>query len=171
QRIRLPKAGAVIVAVILAIAIVLMIGTLIGSQITTLVGNLSQSQSTVMHKIEGVRGSVMNAAQCITSRLATTPEHPLASPGSLTNAKSGQQPVPVIVESSSASYLETGRQILTPVLSPLGTLAIVFIVAIFILTQQEDLRDRLIRLFGSNDLHRTTKAIDDATQRLTRYFL
>ena len=42
---------------------------------------------------------------------------------------------------------------------------------IFILVRQEDLRDRLIRLFGSNDLHRTTLAIDDATQRLTRYFL
>ena len=171
QRIRLPKAGAVIVAVILAIAIILMIGSLIGSQITTLVDNLPQYQSTVMHKVEGVRGAVMGMAQGITSRLGTIPEHPLVDSGSLTGAKSGQQPVPVVVESSSVSYLETGRQILAPILSPLGTLAIVLIVTIFILAQQEDLRDRLIRLFGSNDLHRTTKAIDDATQRLTRYFL
>src|SRR5258708_17892031 len=61
--------------------------------------------------------------------------------------------------------------ILEPILSPLPTLAIVLIVTIFILIRQEDLRDRLIRLFGSNDLHQTTLAIDDATQRLTRYFL
>ena len=43
--------------------------------------------------------------------------------------------------------------------------------AVFILLQQEDLRDRLIRLFGSTDLHRTTVAMDDAARRLSRYFL
>src|SRR5690242_13789068 len=85
-----------------------------------------------MHKIEGVRGAIMGMAQGITSRLGTIPEHPLANSGSLTGAKSGQQPVPVVVESSSVSYLETGRQILAPILSPLGTLAIVLIVTIFI---------------------------------------
>jgi hypothetical protein len=37
--------------------------------------------------------------------------------------------------------------------------------------QKEDLRDRFIRLFGSHDLHRTTLAMDDAGQRLSRYFL
>ena len=45
------------------------------------------------------------------------------------------------------------------------------IVAIFILMQREDLRDRFIRLFGSTDLHRTTIAMDDAGQRLSRYFV
>ena len=45
------------------------------------------------------------------------------------------------------------------------------IVAIFILMQREDLRDRFIRLFGSTDLHRTTMAMDDAGQRLSRYFV
>jgi hypothetical protein len=33
------------------------------------------------------------------------------------------------------------------------------------------LRDRLIRLFGATDLHRTTLALDDAARRLSRYFL
>ena len=45
------------------------------------------------------------------------------------------------------------------------------IVAIFVLLQREDLRDRLIRLFGSSDLHRTTAAMNDAARRLSRYFL
>ena len=43
--------------------------------------------------------------------------------------------------------------------------------AVFILLQKEDLRDRIIRLFGSGDLHRTTIAMDDAANRLSRYFL
>ena len=37
--------------------------------------------------------------------------------------------------------------------------------------RENDLRDRLIRLFGSSDLHRTTLALDDAARRLSRYFL
>jgi methylmalonyl-CoA mutase cobalamin-binding subunit len=37
--------------------------------------------------------------------------------------------------------------------------------------QKEDLRDRFIRVFGSSDLHRTTRAMDDAGQRLSKYFL
>src|SRR6476469_4087495 len=52
QRIQLSKAGAVIVAVIVTIAIILMIGSLIAAQTTTLVSNLPQYQSTVMHKMK-----------------------------------------------------------------------------------------------------------------------
>ncbi len=44
-------------------------------------------------------------------------------------------------------------------------------VLLFVLMQREDLRDRLIRLAGSRDLHRTTVAMDDAAGRLSRYFV
>jgi hypothetical protein len=57
------------------------------------------------------------------------------------------------------------------VLSPLATTGIVLVVTIFTLLQREDLRNRLIRLVGSDDLHHTTLAIDDGGRRLTRYFL
>jgi predicted PurR-regulated permease PerM len=36
---------------------------------------------------------------------------------------------------------------------------------------RQDLRDRLIRLAGSHDLQRTTDAINDGAERLSRYFL
>lgn len=82
------------------------------------------------------------------------------------------KPVPVIVSQSQASSaLELGRHILEPIIGPIATLGIILVVAIFTLLQKEDLRDRLIRLFGSGDLHRTTLAMDDAGRRLTRYFL
>jgi hypothetical protein len=63
------------------------------------------------------------------------------------------------------------RAVIEPVLAPLETTAIVLVVAVFILMQREDLRDRFIRLFGSTDLHRTTTALDDAGRRLSRYFV
>ena len=40
-----------------------------------------------------------------------------------------------------------------------------------ILLERGDLRDRLLRLAGRRDLHRTTLAMDDAGQRVSRYLL
>ena len=48
-------------------------------------------------------------------------------------------------------------------------LVIVFVV--MILLEREDLRDRLLRLAGRRDLHRTTVAMDDAASRISRYLL
>ena len=82
-----------------------------------------------------------------------------------------QQPLVVELATPKSSVLAVARAVIEPVLGPLETTIIVLIVAIFILMQREDLRDRFIRLFGSTDLHRTTIAMDDAGQRLSRYFV
>jgi hypothetical protein len=80
-------------------------------------------------------------------------------------------PLTVQVLSPSPSAFDVVERIAGPVFGPLGTVALVLIVSVFILLQQEDLRDRLIRLFGSSDLHRTTLAMNDAARRLSKYFL
>ena len=82
-----------------------------------------------------------------------------------------KQPIPVEVHKPSPTAIELAQRIIAPVVDPLATAAIVFLVSIFVLLQREDLRDRLIRLFGSSDLHRTTVAMNDAAHRLSRYFL
>ena len=61
--------------------------------------------------------------------------------------------------------------LITPLIHPLTTTGIVIIFVIFILMQREDLRNRIIRLVGAQDLQRTTAALDDAGQRLSRLFL
>jgi AI-2E family transporter len=61
--------------------------------------------------------------------------------------------------------------LISPLVHPLATTGIIIIFVIFILLQREDLRNRLIRLAGSNDLQRTTAALDDAAGRLSRLFL
>ena len=54
---------------------------------------------------------------------------------------------------------------------PLATTAFVALFIVFILMQREDLRNRFIRLVGFGDLQRTTLAMNDAANRLSRYFL
>jgi predicted PurR-regulated permease PerM len=66
--------------------------------------------------------------------------------------------------------LEALSAMIAPLLHPLATTAIIAIFVMFILAQREDLRNRLIKLAGSRDLHRTTAALDDAAKRLSRLF-
>jgi predicted PurR-regulated permease PerM len=75
------------------------------------------------------------------------------------------------VRQPSPTTFELINRYLSPALSPFATLGIIFVVAIFVLLQREDLRDRLIRLAGAGDLHSATVALDDGGRRLSRYFL
>ena len=169
RRLRLPKAVAVILAVLAAFIILFSVGGLIGTQIAGLADNIPQYELTVLHKFESLRTGWTGMADRLSHQLGAV--NSAAGPAAAT-PRDGPQPVPVVIQSSTASTsLDIARRFVEPVLSPLGTLGVVVIVAIFILMQQEDLRDRLIRLFGSNDLHRTTLAIDEAGSRLSRYFL
>jgi predicted PurR-regulated permease PerM len=79
--------------------------------------------------------------------------------------------MPVAVQEPPPSPLSLAQRFLSSVASPVEIAGIVVVIAIFILLQREDLRDRLIRLFGSRDLHRTTTAMDEAASRLSRYFV
>ena len=67
--------------------------------------------------------------------------------------------------------LQTLVALITPLIFPLTTTGVVFIFVVFILLQREDLRNRLVRLAGPQDLQRTTAAFDDAGTRLSRLFL
>jgi hypothetical protein len=88
----------------------------------------------------------------------------------LTEGQENQRPVPVEVQPAWGPFaiVET---IAGTALSSLEMAFIVVVFVIFILLQREDLRNRLIRLAGSRDLHRTTIAMNDAAGRLSRFFL
>ncbi len=78
-------------------------------------------------------------------------------------------PVPVEVHPADPSPFAMVRQIITPVLHPLGTAGIVVVFVIAMLFQREDLRDRFMRLVGPDQLNSATQALDDASNRISRY--
>ena len=63
------------------------------------------------------------------------------------------------------------QSLVLPLISPLASTGIVVVVVVFILLEREDLRDRFLRLIGSNDLHRTTEVMEEAASRVTSYLL
>ncbi len=87
------------------------------------------------------------------------------------NTATSQRPSPVEIRQPPDRPLEIYQRILTALMTPLTTTAIVLIMVIFILLQKADFRDRVIRLAGTRDIQVTTAALDDAASRLSRLFL
>ena len=170
---RLPRALAVLISVATSLGIILALGGLIGAQVANLASDLPRYQSTIATKAHFLQdytvGRLSRLSEKLDQQVHPAPAEPAAKPAA--GGRSDPKPVPVQVEAPGESPLVLAQRLIEPVLAPLATTGITFIVAIFILMQQEDLRDRLIRLFGSTDLHRTTMALDDAGHRLSRYFL
>jgi predicted PurR-regulated permease PerM len=170
--VRLGRVPSVMVAVVLGVGVIVGLAGLIGTQIAGLAGEVPAYQYTIEHKIETVRAATLGRISGIVNSLgrhfssSATPE-----PAAPAQSNAGPKPVPVQVQQPPPSAMTLAENVLEPVVSPLATAGIVFIVSIFILLQREDLRDRLIRLFGSGDLHRTTLALDDAARRLSSYFI
>jgi predicted PurR-regulated permease PerM len=81
------------------------------------------------------------------------------------------KPIPVQVIEPEPGSLQIVQSIIGPLLQPLAAGGLVIVFVIMILLEREDLRDRLLRLAGRRDLHRTTEAMNDAAQRISRYLL
>jgi len=183
QRIRVPRAIAVVSVVILAFGLIFALGSLLASQLTQLAGDLPRYQSTISEKIQSFRdtsagrGTLERASGMLKdlSKELDKPKEGEAPPplGSRLGPKAPAPllPVPVEVRQPDPGALESLRALISPLLHPLATTGIIIIFVIFILLQREDLRNRLIRLAGSHDLQRTTAALDDAASRLSRLFL
>ena len=176
RRWHLGRIPSIIIVVLIAFLTIFGLGMVLGEQVTHLAAALPQYQDTLTKKIEALRGmaagkGTLGQASDVLRNLnreLKTDQRGL-EPGAMDEKRS--TPVPVEIQQPVPAPLEVIQKIINPLLDPLTTTGIIIVFVIFFLVQREDLRDRLIRLAGSTDLHRTTTAIDDAGHRLSRYLL
>jgi predicted PurR-regulated permease PerM len=178
QRWFLPRLVAVAIVVLVAFGAIFSLGSLMVSQVNQLAGDLPRYQSTLREKIHSVRAataatSTLERASEVLQDLSSELDKPnrTATPPLAGAGPAPAKPIPVEVRQPDPGALQTLVALITPLIHPLATTGIVVIFVIFILMQMQDLRNRLVRLAGSQDLQRTTAAIDDAGQRLSRLFL
>ena len=182
RRWHLGRVPAVIIAVLVALGIILSLGAIIGFQVAGLASDLPRYQTTIESKVGSLREGTLGRLPALLKdfgrrfdkAVAEPPPEQQAPASPSASAPPAAEPsgrMPVEVHEPDPTPVQMARDLLLPLLEPLATTGIVFVVLIFILMQREDLRDRMIRLFGSSDLHRTTAAMDDAARRLSRYFL
>ena len=176
---RFPRVIAVFVVAIFAFSIIFGLGAFMVSQVSQLANDLPRYQSTLTDKIQSLQGAAagvgpLERASDVLKDLKKELDKPAdaRTPDlSLGSQAQSNRPIPVEVRQPDPGALQMLGALIEPLIHPLTTTGIVVIFVIFILLQQSDLRNRLVRLAGAKDLHRTTAALDDAGQRLSRLFL
>jgi predicted PurR-regulated permease PerM len=181
RRLRLGRIPGVILAVTLAVLLITALAGFIGTQLAWLAVDLPHYQQNIVHKIQSVEGSATNndlvqGAISMFNNMSNQIAHvpPATAPDGLLSKPPGPKSaaaIPVVLQDTSTGPLELLQNFVGPVLEPIANLTIIIIFVIFILLQKEDLRDRFIMLAGARDLQRTTLAMDDGAERLSRYLL
>jgi predicted PurR-regulated permease PerM len=82
-----------------------------------------------------------------------------------------QTPIPVELHEAPANSLQVLEKVLGSIWVPIESAGIVLVVLVFVLLEQEALRDRFIRIAGGTDIRLTTLVINDAGERLSRFFV
>jgi predicted PurR-regulated permease PerM len=166
------RVPAVLSIVLLAFVILAVIGGLVTMQLTDLGHKLPQYQQNIRDKLHSFRdssGGVIGRFSRIIRDFndELNPAPPPSAPG----APNPDKPVPVEIRRTTFSPLDTVRGVLGSVFNVLIMAVIVIVFVIFMLLQREDLRDRFIRLIGARQMNLTTKALDEAAQRVSRYLV
>jgi predicted PurR-regulated permease PerM len=178
QAWRMPRTLSVLIVVFLGFSIIFGLGGLMVSQASRLAADLPGYQQTLKEKIDSIRGlaggsGTLERASKVLKELNTELQNSQTGgqPGSGGVLQSTEKPITVEVKQPDPGPLTTLAAIIEPLISPLTTTMIVVIFVVFMLIQRQDLRNRFVRLAGSQDIQRTTAAIDEAGERLSKLFL
>lgn len=181
---RLPRPAAVATVMLVAFGLIGAVGWIVTNQLLEIITRLPSYRENVHRKIEALKprsGGIGNAIQNVedlgkefTNPAAPTPVISAPPPTSpkhrgITPSPAPLGPVPVEVVEPPPSPLQSLRDFLGPLLEPIETTGIVIVFTLFMLLNREDLRNRLLGLIGPRQLHLTTRALDDAAQRVSRY--
>jgi predicted PurR-regulated permease PerM len=171
RRLRLGRAISVIAVIFFAAVLVAILGFVLARQLTDLADSLPRYEETLKHKInflqgaggQGVIDRATGAIEELGREISKSPQNP-------DSAQKSDKPIAVEIRQPQP-LLDRYQSVFRVVSEPLATAGIVLVFLIFIMLQREDLRDRIIRLTGPRDVQRTTAAMNDASRRLSRYFV
>lgn len=180
ERWRVRRVPAVLVTTLVAFATIAAFTYLAAGQILDLAYKLPSYQETLRNRIvslhSGPNGPWARVAKTVRELrkelLGETESAPAANPA---NASA-----PAVTAPASGPSAEPGggtglgdfaRNAVAVVVGPLGTSMIVAVFIIFMLLKKEDLRNRLIHLAGREHLSRTTRTLEEASNRISSYLL
>ncbi|WP_201316376.1 AI-2E family transporter [Dyella sp. EPa41] len=174
RRLGLGHGSSVLIAVLALVVIGGGLTTVIGSQMLSMARSLPQYEATIHAKVQTLRTLTLGQLQAMQGEFGKVIASSEGAPENL-SAGEGAQASGEAVTHGSTRGTSAPMAVLARVLStawvPVETAGIVLVVLVFVLLEHESLRDRFIRLAGGNDLRATTAAINDAGERLSRFFL
>jgi predicted PurR-regulated permease PerM len=178
-----------VLAAVLGLAIALgAVGVVIGMQVVRMTAGLPHYEQTIRSKLEtlneitvgrlksfnGQAGRLIEQSAPASPPRAEVPStagardeaHPMEGP-----VAEAPAPIPVEIHEPPPNAMVVLQRVMGSIWVPLETAGIVLVVLIFVLLEHEAVRDRFIRIAGGSDIRATTLALNDAGERLSRFFV
>ncbi len=163
QRLGLNRVVSIGLLAMLTFSLIGLVGWAISIQVRDFANNLPTYQSNIKKRVEDLKvgqGTVLDQVRATIALLDAAPTN-APGPGEVS------KPVPVSVQGGRFS-----SGIWALLLSLADSVFQIFLVAmlvIFMLLERDELRSRAVRLLGYGQLSLTTRALDEAGERVSRY--
>ncbi len=169
ERLGLRRVFSVILIVILAFSFLAAVGWVVTLQLTSVANEIPTYRKNIQQKIADIRGAVKGGALEKVQKTAEEVKKELEKKDE--PAKVQPKPREVVVQGQQSSTFWPVPLDIAPTFERLASGGLAIVLVIFMLIQREDLRNRLIRLVGYGRLTTTTRALEEASQRISRYLL
>jgi predicted PurR-regulated permease PerM len=174
RRIGLGRVPSVLVAVLISAFVVTAAAGVLGSQVLRMAASLPQYERNIQQKLRDLDDMTVGRFNALTSEASRLIESNPKSVGSTVPPGTGSSaaaPIPVELHQPGPAPLQIIAKVLTSVWVPIESTGIVLVVLVFVLLEHESLRDRFIRVAGGTNIRLTTLALNDAGERLSRFFV
>ena len=172
---RIPNASAVTIVTLVPAGIVVVGILLLSQQLLSLTSQVPNYRDNIIAKVKalhesadgpisrlmGVFGDVKREFNPPTSQATTAPADP--------TRPTTTQPMPVEIVIPRTDSAMSAVTMLTPILTPLANVGIVFGLMFFFLFERDLIAHRLRWLMRQGDVSVSSDAIDDAASRVSRY--
>jgi predicted PurR-regulated permease PerM len=176
RHIGLGRIPSVLMAVLISTLVVTAAAGVLGTQVLRMAASLPQYEKTIQQKLRNVDAMTLGRLNALTSEASRLIEsHPMGT-GDSVSSEGGElsavtAPIPVEVHQPRSTPLQLIARVLASVWVPIESTGIVLVVLVFVLLEHEALRDRFIRVAGGTNIRLTTFALNDAGERLSRFFV
>ncbi len=178
ERIRLGRIPAVLIVLTLCFALAAIVGWSVAGQLLEITSRIPDYRDNIEEKIHALHSQknapliqATDTVRELNKELAVAPAEAAKAARNKDGGPHPSRPIPVQVTAPPSNFLEDLRTLAGPLAGPLETAFLVIVFVAFMLINREDLRNRLIRLGGQGQLTVMTQALEDASERLSRYLL
>ncbi len=161
-----------------ALALIVGLGAVAGTQLSNLGTRLPEFSRNIAEKLQPIQGLLKSVERAEKFGAPDPVTEPGGQPPDPNNPLPGQPadgsrgPVPVtVVKPKGSEALAWLPTIVVPVVEVLATALLVTVLTVFMLVQRESVRDRFLTLAGRGQLTATTRALEDAGHRVSKYLL
>jgi predicted PurR-regulated permease PerM len=171
-RLGLGRAPAMVAALLLVCACVAGTGAILAAQLASVTAELPQYRAAIRHKADTLRELATRPFAQVEAELKLM--QPLAADGAARTQPEARNAAAAADADAGPAHPAAGdllARLLTLARTAIGEAGMVLVLLVFILWERESLQDRLLRLTGQGEVSRTIRALADAAQGVSRFFL